>query len=219
MSGKAVAGTAFRTDPSRKLTEKQAAFLDALFENGGRVGEAMKTAGYNSSRSSLMKSLREEIAARTKDYLAVNGVKAATRIVEGLDADGTTPLNQMDMRMKAAESILDRIGVSKKQTTEVTGQVVHGVVLLPAKKEVDKIFDLDEGTYNGLMSFSRKVAIALEKTIDCKRVGVSVIGLEVPHVHVHLIPLNSMDDARFIEKASLTKEEFEATAKAIHDNL
>jgi hypothetical protein len=116
MSGKAVAGTAFRTDPSRKLTEKQAAFLDALFENGGRVGEAMKTAGYNASRSSLMKSLREEIAARTKDYLAVNGVKAATRIVEGLDADGTTPLNQMDMRIKSAESILDRIGVSKKQT-------------------------------------------------------------------------------------------------------
>jgi len=145
VSGKAVAGTAFRTDPSRKLTEKQAAFLDALFENGGRVGEAMKTAGYNSSRSSLMKSLREEIAARTKDYLAVNGVKAATRIVEGLDADGTTPLNQMDMRMKAAESILDRIGVSKKQTTEVTGQVVHGVVLLPAKKEVDKTITIDNG--------------------------------------------------------------------------
>ena len=133
MSGKAIAGTPFRTDPKRKLTEKQASFLDALFENGGKISEAMRTAGYNTSRSKLMQSMREEIAARTKDYLAVNGVKAATRIVEGLDADGTTPLNQMDMRMKAAESILDRIGVSKKQTQEITGQVVHGVVLLPAK--------------------------------------------------------------------------------------
>ncbi len=139
MSGKAIAGTPFRTDPKRKLTEKQAAFLDALFDNGGKISEAMRTAGYNTSRSKLMQSMREEIAARTKDYLAVNGVKAATRIVEGLDADGTTPLNQMDMRMKAAESILDRIGVSKKQTQEVTGQVVHGVVLLPAKNELKDV--------------------------------------------------------------------------------
>ena len=139
MSGKAIAGTPFRTDPSRKLTEKQASFLDALFENGGKISEAMRTAGYNTSRSKLMQSMREEIAARTKDYLAVNGVKAATRIVEGLDADGTTPLNQMDMRMKAAESILDRIGVSKKQTQEITGQVVHGVVLLPAKNELKDV--------------------------------------------------------------------------------
>lgn len=94
-----------------------------------------------------------------------------------------------------------------------------GHTLCIPKKEVDKILDLDEATYNGLMSFSRKVGIAVEKTMDCKRVGISVIGLEVPHVHVHLIPLNSMDDARFIDKASLTKEEFEATAKAIQDNL
>ena len=139
MSGKAIAGTPFRTDPKRKLTEQQASFLDALFENGGKISEAMRTAGYNTSRSKLMQSMREEIAARTKDYLAVNGVKAATRIVEGLDADGTTPLNQMDMRMKAAESILDRIGVSKKQTQEITGQVVHGVVLLPAKNELKDV--------------------------------------------------------------------------------
>lgn len=96
---------------------------------------------------------------------------------------------------------------------------VMGHTLCIPKKEVDKIFDLDETTYNGLMSFSRKVAIAVEKTIDCKRVGVSVIGLEVPHVHVHLIPLNTMEDARFINKASLTPEEFQVIAKAIRDNL
>ena len=94
-----------------------------------------------------------------------------------------------------------------------------GHTLCIPKKEVDKIFDLDEDIYNGLMSFSRKVGKAIEKTIDCKRVGITVIGLEVPHVHVHLIPLNSMDDARFINKASLSKEEFEATAKAIQVNL
>lgn len=94
-----------------------------------------------------------------------------------------------------------------------------GHTLCIPKKEVDKIFDLDETTYNGLMSFSRKIGKAIEKTIDCKRVGITVIGLEVPHVHVHLIPLNSMDDARFIDKASLTKEEFEAIAKAIQSNL
>lgn len=94
-----------------------------------------------------------------------------------------------------------------------------GHTLCIPKKEVDKIFDLDEDTYNGLMSFSRKVALAIEKTIDCKRVGISVIGLEVPHVHVHLIPLNTMDDARFIDKVSLEKDEFEAIAKAINTNL
>tara|TARA_R110002073_G_scaffold279535_3_gene443665 strand:- start:53 stop:442 length:390 start_codon:yes stop_codon:yes gene_type:complete len=94
-----------------------------------------------------------------------------------------------------------------------------GHTLCIPKKEIDKIFDLDETTYNGLMSFSRKVALAIEKTIDCKRVGVSVIGLEVPHVHVHLIPLNSMEDARFINKVSLTQSEFEELAKAINSNL
>jgi histidine triad (HIT) family protein len=65
------------------------------------------------------------------------------------------------------------------------------------------------------MEFSRSVAIALEKAVPCKRVGVSVIGLEVPHVHVHLIPLNSMEDARFISKVAMDKEAFEATAKRI----
>lgn len=94
-----------------------------------------------------------------------------------------------------------------------------GHTLCIPKKEVDKIFDLDEATYNGLMSFSRTVALAIEKTIPCKRVGISVIGLEVPHVHVHLIPLHSMEDARFTTKESLTKEEFIATAKAINNNL
>lgn len=94
-----------------------------------------------------------------------------------------------------------------------------GHTLCIPKKEVDKLFDLDEATYNGLMQFSRKVALAIEKTIPCKRVGVSVIGLEVPHVHVHLIPLNTMEDARFINKVSLTQEEFNITAQTIQKAL
>ena len=94
-----------------------------------------------------------------------------------------------------------------------------GHTLCVPKKEVNKIFDLDEETYLGLMAFSRKVARALEKVVECERIGMSVIGLEVPHVHVHLIPLTTMEDARFTTKASLEKEEFIALAKAISENL
>ena len=94
-----------------------------------------------------------------------------------------------------------------------------GHTLCIPKKEVNKIFDMPEEDYNGLMQFSRKVAIALEKTVPCKRIGMSVIGLEVPHVHVHLIPLNEMDEMRFQNKVKLEKEEFEALAKDIQANV
>ncbi len=94
-----------------------------------------------------------------------------------------------------------------------------GHTLVIPKMEVNKLFDLEETAYNGLMSFSRKVAIALEKAVVCKRVGVSVIGLEVPHVHVHLIPLNSMSDIDFKHKISMKKEDFEHLASAIAANL
>ena len=94
-----------------------------------------------------------------------------------------------------------------------------GHTLCIPKQEVDQIFDLDEATYNGLMTFSRQVAIALEKAVPCKRIGVSVIGLEVPHAHVHLIPLQTMDDARFIQKVSMNAEEFQALAGAIQEQL
>jgi len=94
-----------------------------------------------------------------------------------------------------------------------------GHTLCIPKQEINKLFDMDESLYLGLMKFARKVAIALEKTVPCKRVGVAVIGLEVPHVHVHLIPLNEMDEMRFINKVKLEKEEFEELAKAIAANL
>jgi histidine triad (HIT) family protein len=94
-----------------------------------------------------------------------------------------------------------------------------GHTLCIPKQEINKIFDMDEELYLGLMKFSRKIAIALEKTVPCKRIGVAVVGLEVPHTHVHLIPLHDMDDMRFQRKTTLTKEEFEDLAKAIQQNL
>lgn len=94
-----------------------------------------------------------------------------------------------------------------------------GHTLVIPKKEENKLFDLDKATYNDLMEFSRKVAIAIEKSVPCKRVGMAVIGLEVPHVHVHLIPLNEMDDIRFTKKVKLTSEEFVEVANKISSNL
>tara|TARA_R110002049_G_scaffold37208_1_gene117516 strand:- start:75942 stop:76331 length:390 start_codon:yes stop_codon:yes gene_type:complete len=94
-----------------------------------------------------------------------------------------------------------------------------GHTLCIPKKEVDKIFDLDEATYNGLMAFSRRVAIAMEKVLPCKRIGMTVIGLEVPHAHIHLIPLHSMEDARFLQKEKLTPEEFQEIAASIRKAL
>ena len=94
-----------------------------------------------------------------------------------------------------------------------------GHTLCIPKKEVDKIFDLDEAAYLELMRFSRRVAKAIEKGIPCKRVGVTVIGLEVPHAHVHLIPLHSMEDARFLQKVKLSPDEFQDIVKAIKVHL
>ncbi len=94
-----------------------------------------------------------------------------------------------------------------------------GHTLCIPKKEINKIFDMEEEHYLELMRFSRKVAKALEKTVPCKRVGIAVVGLEVPHVHIHLIPLNEMDEMRFINKVKMEKEEFEALSKAINSNL
>jgi len=94
-----------------------------------------------------------------------------------------------------------------------------GHTLCIPKQEIDKIFDMESEHYLGLMEFSRKVAKAIEKVIPCQRVGMSVIGLEVPHAHVHLIPLHTMENARFIQKESLTSKEFITTANAIAAHL
>lgn len=90
-----------------------------------------------------------------------------------------------------------------------------GHTLCVPKQEVDKLFDLDAQAYTDLMNFSRQVALAIRKVVPCKRIGQTVIGLEVPHVHVHLIPLNSMADATFQSKVSVSSAEMEATAAKI----
>ena len=83
------------------------------------------------------------------------------------------------------------------------------------KNQVNDILDLDESTYKNLMLFSRKVAKSIKKVIECKKVSITVIGLEVPHVHVHLIPLNTMIDANFSNKVKLLDSDFRETAKLI----
>tara|TARA_R110002020_G_scaffold171522_2_gene361565 strand:- start:1686 stop:2078 length:393 start_codon:yes stop_codon:yes gene_type:complete len=94
--------------------------------------------------------------------------------------------------------------------------LVKGHVLVVPKQEVDYIFDLDPEVLSGLHVFSQKVAKAIDKTIKCTRVGVAVIGLEVPHVHVHLVPLRTMDDINFTrEKLKLSNEELAEIAEKI----
>lgn len=98
--------------------------------------------------------------------------------------------------------------------------LVKGHVLVIPKQEVDKIFDLDKKTYNGLMDFSYDIAKAIEQAIPCLRVGVAVVGLEVPHVHVHLVPLNSIEDINFANpKLKLESEEMSDIASRIKSYL
>ncbi|RDI52229.1 HIT family protein [Flavobacterium glaciei] len=94
-----------------------------------------------------------------------------------------------------------------------------GHTLCIPKQEINKIFEMDDDLYLGLMQFSKKIAVALEKTVSCKRIGMAVVGLEVPHAHVHLIPLNEMDEMRFQNKVKLSKDEFETLAASIKTNL
>ena len=94
-----------------------------------------------------------------------------------------------------------------------------GHTLCVPKKEINKLFDLDATSYAALMEFSRTVALGLRKTVPCKRIGMTVIGLEVPHVHVHLVPLNAMEDATFGKKEQIDADEMIALAKQIAASL
>jgi histidine triad (HIT) family protein len=94
-----------------------------------------------------------------------------------------------------------------------------GHTLCIPKQEINKIFDLNDTLYIELMAFAKKIAVALEKTVPCKRIGMAVIGLEVPHAHIHLIPLNEMNEMRFQNKVTLSKEEFENLAQQIRNNI
>ena len=94
-----------------------------------------------------------------------------------------------------------------------------GHILCVTKRPVDKIFDLSERDYQKLMSFPRKVALALRQVVSCKRVAMSVIGLEVPHAHIHLIPIENMEDISFKKKVTLDPEEMQKIANAIASYL
>jgi histidine triad (HIT) family protein len=97
--------------------------------------------------------------------------------------------------------------------------LAKGHVLVVPKKQVDYIFDLESEIYNGLWSFANKMAKRIEKAIPCKRIGIVVIGLEVPHAHVHLIPLQSVEDINFTRpKLRLSKEEMEDICSKIKAN-
>lgn len=98
--------------------------------------------------------------------------------------------------------------------------LAKGHTLVIPKKEVDYIFDVEDSLLGGMLVFAKKVAKAIEKTVVCKRIGITVIGLEVPHAHIHLIPLQGLNDMNFAKpKLSFSKEEFEEIAQNICKNL
>ena len=92
-----------------------------------------------------------------------------------------------------------------------------GHTLCVPKIEVDNFLDLEKKSYDKLMSFSRNVALAIKQVVPCKRIGMSLIGLEVPHVHVHLIPISNMEDMQFIKKIKLNQSQFDSLAKEINN--
>ena len=94
-----------------------------------------------------------------------------------------------------------------------------GHTLCILKREEDYVFDLDDDEYISLMNFSKKIARALEKSVTCERIAMSVVGLEVPHVHVHLIPINTMHDLDFSNNLKLEKDNFEEVCNKIKSNL
>lgn len=96
----------------------------------------------------------------------------------------------------------------------------EGHTLVVPKQETDYLFDLEDDTLAGLILFSKKIAAAIEGVVPCKRIGVAVVGLEVPHVHVHLIPMNTMDDINFLKpKLKFTPEEFKNIAEKIRKKV
>ncbi len=96
----------------------------------------------------------------------------------------------------------------------------RGHTLVVPKLETDYIFDLDDDTLSGLIIFSKKVAKAIKEVIPCNRIGIAVIGLEVPHVHIHLVPMDSMEDINFRNpKLRFSQEEFKSTAEEIRSKI
>jgi len=120
----------------RALTEKQENFLTTLFSNGGNIADALRKAEYSPhSRKDVLASLKDEIAERTKLMLNGAAVKAADNIVNTMDIerDNGVPTNRLELKYRAAGDILDRIGITKRQQMDISGEIKHGIVLLPGK--------------------------------------------------------------------------------------
>ena len=120
--------------PKKSLTDSQEKFLDALFgEAQGNPKKAGELAGYSDhSYPKVLRNLKQEIVSRAENYLAVHSARAATKMVNMLDEDGTTP--HANIRLEAAKQILVRIGVVKKDSLDVNMKVAHGIFILPAKE-------------------------------------------------------------------------------------
>ena len=118
----------------RNLTDTQEKFLDALFgEAQGNPKKAGELAGYSDhSYPKVLRNLKQEIVSRAENYLAVHSARAATKMVNMLDEDGTTP--HANIRLEAAKQILDRIGVVKKDSLDINMKAAHGIFILPAKE-------------------------------------------------------------------------------------
>jgi len=128
----------------RSLTNSQEKFLDALFgEARGDPKKAGELAGYSEhSYPKVLRNLKSEIVSRAENYLATHSAKAAAKMVDMLDEDGTTP--HANIRMEAAKQILDRIGIAKKEKIDINMQAVHGLFILPAKDKIKRAEPLHE---------------------------------------------------------------------------
>ena len=128
----------------RSLTDTQEKFLDVLFgEARGDPRKAGELAGYSeNSYPKVLRNLKSEIVSRAETYLATHSAKAATKMVDMMDEDGTTP--HANIRLEAAKQILDRIGISKKEKLDVNLKAVHGLFILPAKDLIKKANIVDE---------------------------------------------------------------------------
>ena len=122
----------------RSLTSTQEKFLDVLFgEARGNLKKAGELAGYSEhSYPKVVRNLKQEIISRAENYLATHSAKAATKMVDMLDEDGTTP--HANIRMEAAKQILDRIGIVRKDQIDINMKSLHGIFILPAKDNIDK---------------------------------------------------------------------------------
>ncbi len=134
--------------PKKSLTDSQEKFLDALFgEAKGNPKKAGELAGYSEhSYPKVLRNLKSEIVSRAETYLATHSARAAAKMVDMLDEDGTTP--QASIRMEAAKQILDRIGIAKKEKLDVNVKALHGLFILPPKDEIKKVKPIDDDKEN-----------------------------------------------------------------------